>query len=300
MFDIKIGTMIPAIPAASMIRQLNPYGFECYTLDFNGVAGRILPRVTEHAKEVGEALDGRPVSCIGFYGDPINVPECRENLIGIIKAARHYGCSTIGTFAGGTSGASVPDNIAGFKAVFTEIAKIAEAEGVKIGFEGCGSGWRRNSGNIGYCPRAWEMMFDAVPSPALGLEWEPAHAVAQFMDPVAQARQWADRIVHIHGKDATVAWDIVRKYGIDGGVSCIWDRTPGYGDSNWADIFTALIMCGYEGACDIEGYHDPVHYDDMEWTTQIASLDYLKRARGGVSYVRGPEEYRGFQGSRKK
>ena len=33
----------------------------------------------------------------------------------------------------------------------------------------------KNTCNIGFNPRAWDMMFDAVPSPALGLEWEPAH-----------------------------------------------------------------------------------------------------------------------------
>ena len=35
MFDIKIGTLIPAEKTAAMIPQLNPKGFESYELDFN-------------------------------------------------------------------------------------------------------------------------------------------------------------------------------------------------------------------------------------------------------------------------
>lgn len=77
-------------------------------------------------------------------------------------------------------------------------------------------------------------------------------------------------------------------------------RTPGFGDTDWRDIFTILIQNGYEGFCDIEGYHDIIHYDDMEWTSQLTSLDYLKRCRGGIDYYAGPEEYRGYQGTRKK
>ena len=55
-----------------------------------------------------------------------------------------------------------------------------------------------------------------------------------------------------------------------------------------------------QGSIDIEGYHDPVHYDDMEWTSQLTSLEYLKRCRGGINLFDGPTEYRGYQGKRLK
>ena len=109
-----------------------------------------------------------------------------------------------------------------------------------------------------------------------------------------------EKIVHLHGKDATVAWDVIREHGIHGNVEYIWDRTPGFGDSNWSDIFTILLQAGFTGSVDIEGYHDPVHYDDMEWTAQVTALEYLKRCRGGMTYFEGPNEYRGYQGRRKK
>lgn len=108
-----------------------------------------------------------------------------------------------------------------------------------------------------------------------------------------------EKVVHVHGKDATVAYDVVREYGIRGIHEFAWNRTPGFGDTNWADIVTILIQNGFEGAIDIEGYHDPVHYDDMEWTAQVTALNYLKRCRGGIQYTCGPCEYRGYQGKRK-
>lgn len=299
MFDIKIGTVVRADEAAPMIKQLNPKGFESYALDFNCVAQDILPKIEEHAKWVTDALEGQTISCIGYYGNPILDREFRERLKGLIKNAHLYGCNTVGTFAGFEPDKTVPETIPGFKAAFTELCEVAEAYGVRIGIEGCGRGWDRNSGNIGYCSHSWELLFDAVDSPALGLEWEPAHAVCQLVDPIPQLRKWAKKVVHLHGKDGTVAWDVIRSQGLYGGYPYAWDRTPGFGDTNWADIFTILIMNGFEGSCDIEGFHDPVHYDDMEWTAQVTSLDYLKRCRGGVSYFRGPDEYRGFQGERK-
>ena len=53
------------------------------------------------------------------------------------------------------------------------------------------------------------MMFDAVPSPALGLEWEPAHQMCQLIDPVANLRQYVGRVYHLHGKDASIHWDAI-------------------------------------------------------------------------------------------
>ena len=181
------------------------------------------------------------------------------------------------------------------------VAMVAEEYNIKIGFEGCGRrGWYGGSTNIGYCDEAWELMFDAVPSQALGLEWEPSHIIERLGDPIMQLRHWADRVVHLHGKDCTIDWDIIKRYGIEGPKEVVHSRTPGFGETDWSKIFTILLQAGFNGSCDIEGYHDPVHYDDMEWTAQVTSMEYLKRCRGGIEYFAGPTEYRGYQGTRKK
>lgn len=299
MFDITIGTMIPAVSAITMIPQLNELGFESYELDFNGVKLSGFD-FDSYGEKLQSVLDGRRISACGTYRNPILNADDRKELTILIKNLKKLNCSVMGTFAGGNPELSVPANIPGYVNTWKPLAELAGENGVKIGFEGCGGGWHGGSHNISYCSASWELMFSAIDTPVLGLEWEPCHALERLADPIPQLRRFAKKIVHIHGKDATVAWDVLRDYGTDSGMAYIWDRTPGFGDTNWADIFTILIQNGYTGGCDIEGYHDPVHYDDMEWTAQVTALDYLKRCRGGIDYIPGPTEYRGYQGTRKK
>jgi sugar phosphate isomerase/epimerase len=129
---------------------------------------------------------------------------------------------------------------------------------------------------LAHNPAAWEMMFDAVPSKNLGLDWEPCHQMIELIDPLPQLREWVKRIFHVHGKDATVHWDIVKRYGVSGNKAFAYHRTPGFGDSNWTDITSELRLAGYAGAIDIEGWHDPVYCHDLEMTGQVHALNYLK------------------------
>jgi len=296
MFDIRIGTLIPADKAVSMIRQLNPKGFESYQLNFYKSVQTL--DFNEYARAVREAAEDRPLA-FGLYGNTIQDPEVRAAIEKLIRSAPLLDCRVIGLFAGADPKKTVPENIPGFRAVFEPLVRMAEANGVKLALEGCGGGWNGSSGNIAFCADAWELIFDAVPSEALGLEWEPCHALECLADPISQLRRWAPRVTHLHGKDGTVARDVLQQYGFNGGHPFMWDRTPGFGDTNWADVFTILLQAGFAGSCDIEGYHDPVHYDDMEWTAQLTALNYLKNCRGGQEYFRGPEEYRGYQGTRR-
>lgn len=299
MFDIMVGTLIPAISAETMIPQLNQKGYECYELDFKRF-DEPFHNMDEYAKKIKDVLESRKISSIALYGNTMCDEEIYNKIEILIKNASKFECDTVCMFAGGDGEKSVPDNIPLFKKKFGALAELAEAYNVKLGLENCGSGWDKGSSNIAFCPEAWELIFDAVPSDFLGLEWEPAHQLRALVDPIPQLRRWAKKVVHVHGKDATVAWDVIKEYGVHGSKKYIWDRTPGFGDSNWSDIFTILLQAGFEGAVDIEGYHDPVHYDDMEWTAQLVALDYLKRCRGGIEYFEGPTEYRGYKGRRKK
>jgi sugar phosphate isomerase/epimerase len=92
----------------------------------------------------------------------------------------------------------------------------------------------------------------------------------------------------VHGKDATMHWDVIRTHGIRGPELYYDHRTPGFGDANWSDFITVLRAGGYRGTIDIEGWHDPVYKDELEMTGQVAALHYLKRCRGG-EYVANPE-----------
>ncbi len=304
MFDIKIGTMISAGNAKRVIPELNKLGFESYEIDFTWGANPSTIDFDAFADDILSVLDGRVISACGFYRNPIMEQEDRDNTAFLLENIKKLNCSVLGAFAGGSprdENRMLQNTISDYVKAWKPLADIAGENGVKVGFEGCGDGWVWGSGNIAFCSAAWELMFGALDHPALGLEWEPCHAMEKLADPISQLRHWADKVVHLHGKDGTIAWDVIRDYGIGCGHEYVWNRTPGFGDNNWADIFTILLQAGFEGACDIEGYHDAVHYDDMEWTAQVTGLNYLKRCRGGLEYYAGPEGLgRGFQGVRKK
>jgi len=298
MFDIKIGTLIPGGSAETMIPQLNAVGFESYELDF-GRDPLVFKDFDAYVKKIKACKGNAVISSFGLYGNTLKEDVLYRNICFAIEHAPMLDCSVVALFAGGDPDKSIPETMPLFREKFEPLCALAEKNGVRLALEGCGGGWNRGSTNMAYCEDAWKLMFEAVPSPALGLEWEPCHALEHLADPVPQLRRWANKVFHIHGKDGTVAWDVLRQYGLDSGHAFMWNRTPGFGDTNWADVFTILIQAGFVGSCDIEGYHDPVHYDDMEWTAQRTALDYLKRCRGGVEYFPGPIEYRGYQGKRK-
>jgi sugar phosphate isomerase/epimerase len=176
-----------------------------------------------------------------------------------------------------------------FKKVFGPLARRAADKGVRLAFENCDMGgtWQTGDWNIAHFPAAWEMMFDAVPLENLGLQWEPCHQMVKLIAPLPQLRRWVKRIFHLHGKDATVQWDVIRESGITGATPFAFHRTPGFGDSNWTDIISELRRGGFRGSIDIEGWHDPVYRGDLEMTGQVHALHYLKQCRGG-SFVPNP------------
>lgn len=286
--DIRIGTLAPMASGAAYLRQVVPHGFESFELTLWQYIGDVDLEAT--AKECLDVLgDQAIISSVGIYGNPLQDERTAADWAVLIRSAKHFRCDVVCGFAGALEDRPVDESIPKFKEVFGELAKIADGEGVRIAFENCdmGGSWERPRWNIAHAPRAWEMMFDSVPGQTLGLEWEPCHQMVSFIDPIPQLRKWVDRVYHIHGKDATINWDIVRTEGIRSGIPSVWHRTPGFGDSNWTDIITILRKGGFRGAIDIEGWHDPVYRDELEMTGQVRGLEYLKACRGGA-YVPNP------------
>jgi len=291
---IRIGTLVNSgdNPPA-YIRQILPHGFESFSISFwQTLGGADLQRM---AAEVKEALAGHDavVSSLGIFGNPLGVKPEDENTrkawAALIDAAPLFGCDIVAGFAGRVVDEPVDKSIPRFKEIFEPLAKRAADKGVRIAFENCemGGDWQRGDWNIAHNPVAWEMMFNALPYDHLGLEWEPAHQLVQLIDPIPQLRQWAHKVFHLHGKDATVQWDVIKTCGIGGAKEYVHHRTPGFGDSNWTDIISILRQAGFKGSIDIEGWHDPVYKDDLEMTGQVHGLNYLKQCR--TTYVPNPK-----------
>ncbi len=286
--DIRIGTLVPASRnSGNYIRQVKRHGFESFSLTFWQEIGQV--NIKTLATEVQDAIGGDDIkiNCIAVFGNPLESRPINRRTIEawktIIDHAHLFGATVVAGFAGRLIDKPVPDSLRQFKKVFGPLARRAADKGVRIAFENCdmGGDWQRGDWNIAHAPTAWELMFHELPADNIGLEWEPCHQLNSLIDPIPQLKKWVNKIFHIHGKDATVMWDVVRTVGIRGGQPYVFHRTPGFGDTNWTDVISILRMNGWRGSIDIEGWHDPVYRGDLEMTGQVHALQYLKRCRGG-------------------
>lgn len=287
--DIRIGTTLSIKHAAAYAKQLLPHGFESF--QFTGGFGVGLVDFKAIADEVKPIVAGKAViSSIGYFGNPLKNPEDAANFGKYIENAHHFGASIVIGFTGAIEGTKLPDQWPMFLEVWKPLVAKAKDCGVKIGFENCDMGgrWESPAWNLAHSPTAWQMMFNDLGTENVALCWEPCHQMVSLIDPIPQLREIVPHIVNVHGKDATIAWDVLRRYGLRGGKPYVWHRTPGFGDTNWADVITILRMNGYKGSIDIEGFHDPVYRGDLEWTGQVRGLNYLKQCRGG-EYVAAPK-----------
>ncbi|MFJ7356936.1 sugar phosphate isomerase/epimerase family protein [Phyllobacterium sp. NPDC097923] len=292
--SIRIGTMIRgnAPDPAAYVKAILPHGFESIEPFFWQVMNKDLPMLAAQLKDaIGDA--DVTISTLGMFGNPLEDTEIdRETLKGweaLIDNAHLFGANTIAGFTGRVRGKRIEDSLPQFKKVWSELSRRAADKGVKLAFENCAmdGNWATGDWNIAHTPDAWEMIFNEVPADNLGLEWEPCHQMVYLIDPLPQIRKWAPKIFHVHGKDATIRWEVIREHGIFGKEKFVFMRSPGFGDTNWTDVISELRLAGWSGSIDIEGWHDPVYRNDLEMTGQVHSLNYLKHSRGG-DFVANP------------
>ncbi|KAJ8136511.1 hypothetical protein OY671_010276, partial [Metschnikowia pulcherrima] len=174
-----------------------------------------------------------------MFGNPLEDTEIdRETSKGweaLIDNAHLFGANTIAGFTGRVRGKRIEDSSPQFKKVWGELSRRAADKGVRLAFENCAmdGNWATGDWNIAHTPDAWEMIFNEVPADNLGLEWEPCHQMVYLIDPSPQIRKWAPKIFHVHGKDATIRWEVIREHGIFGKEKFVFMRSPGFGDTNW-------------------------------------------------------------------
>jgi len=304
LMNIRIGTMIQgnAPDPAGYVADILDHGFESIEPFFWQTIGN--KDVVRMAGEIREAIGDRDVaiSTLGMFGNPLEDGDLdRQTLAGwetLIDNAHHFGATCIAGFTGRIRGKPIEASLPRFKEVFGRLAKRAADKGVRIAFENCAmdGNWASGDWNIAHNPDAWELIFNALPDDNIGLEWEPCHQLVYLIDPVPQIRKWATKFFHVHGKDATVRWDVIREHGVFGKVPFVQMRTPGFGDSDWTRVISELRLAGYTGAIDIEGWHDPVYRGELEMTGQVEALNYLKECRGGRTFVANPDGTRRHPG----
>ncbi|MEO0531129.1 MAG: sugar phosphate isomerase/epimerase family protein [Planctomycetota bacterium] len=200
-------------------------------------------------------------SALGYYSVPLSARQEQAeaavaHLYKVIDAAAMLGLSTINSFVGANQNLSMDDNFKLFEEVWPPIVRHAEERGVRIGIENCpmvyAPTWPFGL-NLAHSPAVWRRMFEAIPSPNFGLNYDPSHLRMQLMDPIAPIREFGKRIFHTHAKDTRIDWHVLNDIGTLGPpMDKTTAKLPGLGDIDWAAWIGALGDAGYDGPVCIE------------------------------------------------
>ena len=155
---------------------------------------------------------------------------------------------------------SIADSLAIYRETFPAIAAACEQAGVRAVFEGW-PGPAPFYPTLGCTPETWRAMFAAVPSAALGLNYDPSHLVRLGIDYLRVLDEFKARVYHCHGKDTAMLAEAQYLYGharpaLDKAPSFsegAWRYcVPGDGLVDWSQVAYRLEQAGYSGCVSIE------------------------------------------------
>jgi sugar phosphate isomerase/epimerase len=205
---------------------------------------------------------GVEISGLGYYPNPLSPDRAEadraiEHLEHVIRAAARLEVGIVNTFIGRDWTKSVDDNWPRFCEVWKPLVRIAEDHGVRIGIENCPMLFTRDEWpggkNLATSPAIWRRMFDEIPSPALGLNYDPSHMVWQQMDYLGPLCEFRDRLFHVHAKDVRIDRERLDRVGILATpLEYHVPKLPGLGEINWGRFFSVLGDVGYRGAVCVE------------------------------------------------
>lgn len=205
---------------------------------------------------------GVAISGLGYYPNPLSpVGDESQRAIAQIKkvidAAALLEVRRMNTFVGRDWTKSVDDNWPRFREVWTDIIQHADRQGVRVGIENCPMLFTRDEWpggkNLATSPAIWRRMFEEIPSPNFGLNYDPSHMIWQGMDYLKPIREFADRLVHIHAKDVRLDRHRLDDVGILAHPTQYHTpKLPGMGDVDWGRFFSVLSDVGYRGPVCVE------------------------------------------------
>ena len=120
----------------------------------------------------------------------------------------------------------------------------------------------------------------------MGLNFDPSHLVWQGVEPHLFIREFADRIYHVHMKDAAVTLDgkagILGSFLPFGDVRRGWNfRSLGHGDVDFDAVIRELNDIGYDGPLSVEWEDNAM---DREFGAQ-ESLEFVRQMNFSPSTV---------------
>lgn len=205
---------------------------------------------------------GVEITALAHYvlsGSRASVEDVTASYERAFDAAEALGVRVIASMSGFDPDRDWAGNVALFAERFGPVAERAEARGMRVAFENWMGYWGRlpfRPVNMGGAPDTWDAWFAAVPSSALGLEFDPSHLYWQGIDHVRALREYAGRVYHVHAKDTEMLPEKRYRGGVNGDYFRF--RIPGYGEIDWAAFISALGEVGYDGGVAIE-HEDPVY-----------------------------------------
>lgn len=228
------------------------------------------------------------ISGLGYYPNPLDPDEQQaeiyiEHIKKVIRAAAKLDIPVVNTFIGRDPEKSMEDNLKKFADVWPAIVKVAEENNVKIGIENCPMIFTRDEWpggkNLASTPAVWRQIFEIIPSPAFGLNYDPSHLVWMQMDEVKPIFDFKEKLFHIHLKDVKVYRDKLNEVGIMGyPLDFHSPKIPGLGDVDWSSFFSALTSVKYRGPVCIE-VEDKAFEDSEEDVKKaiLTSRNYLRQ-----------------------
>ena len=291
-----VSAILPDLSLKEVADLARNFGFECVELMCwpVGKAERRYAGVThvdvssfskDDAKRVLETMNsaGVAISGLGYYPNPLS-PNRDEaevfiaHIRKVISAAALLGVNQMNTFIGRDWTKTVDANWPRFLEVWRPMVKFAEDQGVRIGIENCpmyftNDEWPGGK-NLATTPAIWRRMFEAIPSPNFGLNFDPSHLVWQRMDYLKPLREFASRIFHVHAKDVKLDQDRLDNVGIMATpLEYHRPKIPGLGEIDWGRFIGELAAAGYDGPVCIE-----VEDRDFEGSLD-ARKDALRRSQ---------------------
>lgn len=205
---------------------------------------------------------GVQISGLGYYPNPLVADESAratylDHIKEMIKASALLGVNIANTFIGRDQSRNLEDNLEEFARVWPDIIQLAESLDVKVGIENCpmlftNDEWPGGH-NLAISPAVWRRMFEIIPSPNFGLNFDPSHLIWMHMDYAAAIRNFAHRFVHVHAKDVRVDKHKLDEVGIMATpLEYHTPKLPGLGQVDWGLFYSVLTDAGYDGPVCIE------------------------------------------------
>ena len=205
---------------------------------------------------------GLEISSLAFYPNVLDANREKADaaiahLKAVIKASGKLGVGMVTTFIGKDQYKTFEENIELFKAVWPGLIALAEENGVKVAIENCpmlfGADQWPGGQNLMCTPAIYRKLFEIIPSPNFGLNFDPSHYVWQGLDYLKTVYDFSDRIFHIHFKDIKLYPEKLKECGVLAyPLDYMSPKIPGLGDVNWGAFVSALNDIRFNGCAVIE------------------------------------------------